>query len=246
MKKDKGPKITPRAMKVLKAYERGEYHNKRLIEKFFVDTALTYLKPGKCLKLTGFDYTHYMTKLFPRISTDVCVVEREPYIFHNIYKQASKCPYNNNGHVQLIQADAKDVKIDNCIYVDLDIMNKLGVVLPVVKHHITSQRETIKGVKAISFTASIRKGGKADERFDLIQDFLHSEFDADLLGFNGESLGFGKGGDSFTFPGSIKGRQGVYVKQKTPNFIDMGDILNFQFFHYSDSAPYLSALIVYQ
>lgn len=242
----KKPKITAAAMKVIKAYERKEYHNKRLIEKFFVDTTRTFIQPGKCLKLTGLDYNNYIKSLFPVMAKEAVVVEKEPYIFYKIYQAASKCKKHSRGRVKLIQDDAINVKVDNCVYVDLDIMRKLPNVLPVVRKQIESQRETVEGLKSISFTASIRSGGTTEERFDLIQEFLYTEFDAELLGFNGKQNSFGTSKDSLHFPGGISGRQNVYIHQKTPNFVDMGDIVNFQFLHYSDSAPYLSALIIYR
>ena len=74
------PKMTKNAFKVMWAYERGEVHNKRKIENIFADTVLSWIGRGKCLKLTGFDYTHYMKKLFPKIATKVCIVEKEPFI----------------------------------------------------------------------------------------------------------------------------------------------------------------------
>jgi hypothetical protein len=252
------PKITKRAMRVLQAHKRGEVHNKRIVEKFFLDTVSAYIRtPTTAMKLTGFDYTYYAKEFFKNHFADnLCVVERETYVFNEIYKKALKCPWFNLDMVNLIKGDIGRTSIDiKCRYIDLDIMEKIDYVLPVVRKVIQNQRQLEKNhfapkkepnAKAISFTCSIRNGGTPQHRFDKLQAFLHEEFDADLIGFNDVEAGFCRGVDADTFHGSTSGRQGVYVKQFTPNFSDMGDIFSFQLLNYSDSAHFQSALIIYK
>ena len=225
--------------------EERDNPNKSFLESHILDIVKSYIQtPINCMAVTGPDYNRHVDKLFTTIAKKLTIVEYNHGIFKEIVNKASVCPrYLYDNSIDLIKADAANVILPDCLYVDLDLMESLQGIQDIVSHHISYQhyfsRHDIN--KFITFTASTRNDGGPEKRFEILQNiFLNTGLNIELDGFEGKDL-FGD-----TIPMTKSKETLMYCLKHKPIISSPGRMVDCHIFTYQDTTPMITVLIIYQ
>lgn len=239
----KSKRKTSKATKIIKNCSPDkETHNKEYVEAFFLSSLSKYISNARCLIVCGPDYHRHMNILFNSIAKEVFIAEIEENVYDEIVDSALACQYYKAGKVSLFNCSIGDILLSNSAYIDIDLMATIGESLNFVQKHLDHQMESMQGIKALTFTVSVRNGGDKLERFNVLKDLLNQYLGASLVGFDGILNGFS---DGVQLSGALVGDKKHCLKH-IPNFTDSGRILEMHLFNYSDNCPMVSVLLIYQ
>lgn len=235
-------KMKAASKKFIKKFKFRSNPNKQIIEDIFLNAIGMYIQSPKCLTLSGPDYKRHVDKLIEIGASEIFIVEKNQDIFRSLLTLAYRCEHHQAGKVNLLNCDVGNVVINNCHYIDLDLMATIQKITPIIENHLTYQSCMVDGIKALSFTSSLRRSGNSKERFKSIQKLLAEHLDCNLTGFDGTTGSFGEG---ISLPGSKTGL-GSYCVKHIPTYEDPGRVVELHMFIYSDTSPMITMLVIYK
>lgn len=230
--------------------ENRDNKNKVIVERFFFETVKQYLNNEKvrCLAITGPDYNRHVQGLFSTIADEVFIVEIDNEVFRTIFNKAQICPNYLSNKVKLINTDINDVIINNCRYIDLDLMSSTASIFPIVHEQVKLQKYFVNfnELKFLTFTACNRKDGGPNDRLIALERLLHFSFQAKLKGFQGKSDDCFGEPIVFNKEGNNEDKNLKHCYKRIPIFSDYGCIVDIHVFTYQDTSPMISVLAVYK
>jgi len=173
------------------------------------------------------------------------VPEINPYTYEEIHKQAVKHVEFWNHNLCLHHASAQSFKVDNCNFVDMDLMQTFSQIETPVKSWLKFQSTFVQGKKAFAITAGIRKDGGDSARFNRVKKICKI-LDADLKSVDGVPGIFPACKMYAEEIEHLRGGYGKYCYSRTFQFSNMGRIDRVVGFSYADGSPMLCILILYK
>jgi hypothetical protein len=219
--------------------------NKNHVEATVANLALNYCgKLNKILAITGPNLLKHI-ELYLRSGAAgyMHVPEINPFTYLHMVNKARRYP-EFYGQMSLHFAPAQTFKVDDCKFVDLDLMKTYKETFATLKEWLKFQ-SAIEGKKAFTFTVGIRKDGGASQRFSRTSKLFN------ILGAKLKAVD----GISGKFPSASKYAQPVtglptstahYCYSRSFDFSEKGRIDQALGFSYADGSPMLCGLILYK
>jgi len=249
--------LTPNGKKIKKYSDEtietfNSNNGKNQIRKNFVESTIAKLGMDYCgrieriLSITGPNIKkHIEMYLWSGFAKIMHVAEINQFTYLYLMREASKLPEFYNHMLNLHFASAEDFKVDDCKFIDLDLMQTYKKSFTTIAPWLQFQAKNIFGKKAFTFTVGIRTDGGSIERFNHSKDIFRI-LGADLKSVDGKDGRFPSCKEYAQKICNLPTRTAGYCYSRKFEFNQKGRIENVVGFSYADGSPMLCILVLYQ
>jgi len=241
--------------RTINKFNGNKLNNKIYIRNLFLQKVTSYYLKKRILTLTGTNYLRCIKELehhnlIGKRSCEICVVERDNKIFHQIFGQALNCPYYQKQIVKLHNCDISDVKCYDYEFQDIDLTCTWINGYDVLADRLTRQLESNKRKHKIEkmplyFMFSLSEWGIAlEDSYKYLKKFLKETLNCTLWGMNKIKGEFGTG-----IPVIQQVSNWCYIKKYKPCCFkeEWGDhIMEIDLYRYRDTTNMTTCLIKYK
>ena len=168
--------------------EKGkDQHNKNYVEEKMAKEGKEYCgKVKNIMAVTGPNVEkHIQVYLRSKFAQTMHIPEINPWTYNHMHDLMKQYPEFYENRVNLHFAPVQTFKVDDCKFVDLDLMQTYNEVRAAIQSWLEFQSLMVDGPKAFTYTAAIRKDGGSRKRFNN-HVTLFKTLGADLVSIDGQ------------------------------------------------------------